>query len=139
MLGLMPAFAVDASLRTAFGARLRELRKNRGWTLKEVATRLGVRHTHIIKYESGVHAPPLEKIAQFADIYGVTVDYLITGKHPDQTPLTSLPLLERFKALQNAPNHDQETAVSVIDALIAKNRVATALLPVAPRPMSPTG
>ena len=139
MFALMPALAIDSALRVAFGARLRELRKKRSWTLKEVAARLGVRHTHVIKYESGVHAPPLEKIAQLSELFGVSADYLITGKTLDNSQILSSHLLERLRALQNTPSGDQETAVNVIDALIAKNRMASALQPVAPNPLSPTG
>jgi len=134
----MPALAIDAKLRAAFGARLRELRKQRGWTLKEVGVRLGVRHTHVIKYESGVHAPPLEKIAQFAELFGVTVDFLVSGRQPDNQPIMSIPLLERFRAIEAASPDDQTTIVNVIDAVIAKNRMASALRPIAPMPLAHT-
>ena len=49
-------------------------------------------------------------------------------------PPISLHLLERFRALESTPPDDQTTVVNVIDAMIAKNRVANALRPVAPRP-----
>lgn len=133
MLGLMPALAVDPVLRAAVGARVKELRKARGWTMKELAGRLGIRHTHLSKYEAGLHAPPLEKLAQLASLFAVTVDYLVTGRPNDGQPITSLHLLERFRALESAPTDDQTTVVNVIDAVIAKNRVAFALKPVAPR------
>ena len=139
MLGLMPALAVDPALRAAVGSRIKDLRKARGWTMKELAVRLGVGPTHLNKYESGLHAPPLEKLTQLADLFGVTVDYLVTGRQPDQQPLHNLHLLERFRALEAAPPDDQSTAVNVIDALIAKNRMSHALLPVAPRPSTLTG
>jgi len=133
MLGLMPALSADPALRAAVGARIKDLRKARGWTMKDLAGRLGVRHTHLSKYESGLHAPPLEKLVQLGDLFGVTVDYLVTGRQPDGQPITSMHLLERFRALEAAPADDQTTVVNVIDAVIAKNRVASALKPVAPR------
>ena len=79
-----------------------------------------------------MHAPPLEKIAQLAELFGITVDYLVTGRTPDNQPISSIPLLERFKALAEAPPEDQTTVVNVIDALISKNRVMTALRPLPP-------
>jgi transcriptional regulator with XRE-family HTH domain len=134
MLATMPAVTVDPVLRAAVGGRIKELRKAREWTLKDLATRLGVRHTHLAKYESGVHAPPLEKLAQLAESFGVTVDFLVTGRQPDNRPISSLPLLERFRALEQVPREDQNTVVNLIDAFIFKNRVASALHPVAPTP-----
>ena len=139
MLAFMPALAVDPVLRTAVGSRIKELRKSHAWTMKELAGRLGVRHTHLAKYEAGMHAPPLEKLAQLADLFGVSVDYLVTGRQPDNRPIASLPLLERFRALENVPRDDQTTVVNVIDAVIAKNRVASALQPVAPMPLARAG
>ncbi len=136
MLGLMPTLAVDPVLRAAVGGRIKELRKSRGWTMKELAARLAVRHTHLSKYEAGLHAPPLEKLTQLTELFGVSLDYLIFGRQPDSQPITSMHLLERFRALEGAPPDDQTTVVNVIDAMIAKNRVASALRPVAPRPVA---
>ena len=101
--------------------------------MKELAAQLGIRHTHLSKYEAGLHAPPLEKLVHLADLFAVTVDYLVTGRQSDDQPIISLHLLERFRALEAAPADDQHTIVNVIDAVIAKNRVASALMPVAPR------
>ena len=133
MLALMPALNSDPDLRAAVGARIKELRKARGWTMKELAVQLGVRHTHLSKYEAGLHAPPLEKLVQLAELFAVTVDYLVAGRQSDDQPIISLHLLERFRALESVSADDQHTVVNVIDAMIAKNRVASALKPVAPR------
>ena len=75
----------------------------------------------------------LEKLAQLAEIFAVTFDYLVAGRQPNDQPVTSLHLLERFRALEAVPADDQHIVVSVIDAMIAKNRMASALKPVAPR------
>jgi transcriptional regulator with XRE-family HTH domain len=133
MFALMPALHSDPNLRVAVGGRIKSLRKARGWTMKELAAQLSVRHTHLSKYESGLHAPPLEKLAQLAEIFAVTFDYLVAGRQPNDQPVTSLHLLERFRALEAVPADDQHIVVSVIDAMIAKNRMASALKPVAPR------
>jgi transcriptional regulator with XRE-family HTH domain len=139
MIAGMPALSVDPVLRAAVGARIKELRKQRGWTMKELAAKLGILHTHLAKYEAGLHAPPLEKFVQLAGLFGVSVDYLITGRQADARPIQSIHLLERFRALEAAPADDQTAVAHVIDAMIAKNRMSSALLPVAPKPASLTG
>ena len=136
---IMPALAANPALRQALGQRIKDLRKSHGWTMKELASQISVGTTHLNKYEAGIHAPPVEKLAQLATLFGVSVDYLITGHQPDDRPISSLPLLERFRALESVPSDDQATIVNVIDAVIAKNRMASALRPVAPRPLAHTG
>jgi len=81
----------------------------------------------------------VEKLALLASQLGVSVDYLLTGQQPDNRPISSLPLLERFRALEAVPSADQTTIVNVIDAVIAKNRVASALRPVVPPLLAHTG
>ena len=132
MLAHLMAQLTDDEIRKAFGARLKALRKKHGLTQKEAAAHIGAQATHLNKYESGIHAPPLAKIALLAERYGVTLDYLILGHEPDEVTITNLHLLERFRALQEADKDDQDTVVRVIDAMIAKNRVANALRPVTP-------
>ena len=39
----------------AFGARLKELRKQKGWTQKELGGRVEIRFSQLNKYESGLH------------------------------------------------------------------------------------
>jgi transcriptional regulator with XRE-family HTH domain len=139
LAGIMPALASDPVLRQALGHRIKDLRKAHGWTMKELAAKLVVGTTHLNKYEAGIHAPPVEKLALLASLFSVSVDYLLTGQQPDNRPISSQPLLERFRALEAVSADDQTTIVNVIDAVIAKNRVASALRPVAPPPLAHTG
>lgn len=57
--------------------RLRELRKARGFTQQEMATMLGVDRTTYTKYEGGQSEPNIDSLRQLAQIFGVTVDYLV--------------------------------------------------------------
>ena len=131
MLDTLMAHLSDDQIRKAFGARLKQLRKDRQLTQKEAAAHIGVQATHLNKYEAGMHTPPLDKIVALADLYSVTLDYLILGTIPEQQHLKNLRLLERFHALEAFERDDQETIVKVIDAMIAKSRVENALKPMA--------
>lgn len=97
----------DQDLRHAFGARLKELRKQKGWTQKELANQLDIRFSHLNKYESGMHIPPIEKLIQLADIFTVTLDYLVLGNREDVLPLHNTQLIERLQALEAFDNDDQ--------------------------------
>ena len=63
-----------------FRSRLRQLRKENRLTQQSVADRLGVKLRTYQYYESDTeqsHRPDLETLAALADLYGVSVDYLI--------------------------------------------------------------
>ncbi|MDY7037192.1 MAG: helix-turn-helix transcriptional regulator [Thermodesulfobacteriota bacterium] len=113
----------------AFGRRIKDLRKQKGWTQKELAAKIDVRFAQLNKYECGLHVPPLEKIIQLAETFDITVDYLLTGDRSEEKPLHNLRLLERFQAMEDFQADDQEAVIKLIDAMIIKNRVEGAMSP----------
>jgi transcriptional regulator with XRE-family HTH domain len=127
------ASIMDASLRQAFGRRLKDLRKLRQWTQKDLADKIGIRFSHLNKYEGGVHVPPAEKLVQLAEIFDTTVDFLLTGDRSDDRPLHHKRILERFRALETMKADDQDAVLRLIDAMIIKHRVQGAVAPVGKR------
>lgn len=124
------AMMEDDDLRKAFAARLKELRKQKGLTQKELARRIGANYQQLNKYECGLHTPPLDKLVSLAEALETTVDYLVTGDPAQNMPLHNTQLLERFKALEAFNSRDQETVIQLIDAMIVKHRVESAIQPV---------
>lgn len=57
--------------------RLKELRKEKGYTQKELANLLGIAQTTIANYEQGTRIPDTEKLNKIADLFDVTLDYLL--------------------------------------------------------------
>lgn len=120
----------DQDLRKAFGKRLKELRKQKGWTQKELANQLDIRYSHLNKYENGMHVPPLEKLIQLADIFDVSLDYLVMGLPMEESPIRNEVLYKRFKTLETFDDEDKTTVIKVIDAIIAKRQVENAIRPI---------
>lgn len=60
-----------------FGMRIRELRKNRGWTQEEFSRMLGVHKDMISKYENNLKTPSLDRVVRMAQIFHVSIDYLL--------------------------------------------------------------
>jgi transcriptional regulator with XRE-family HTH domain len=111
----------------AFGARLKELRKKKGWTQKELASKVSIRFSQLNKYESGLHAPPLDKLVELAEVLDTDLDYLLTGNRSEGVPLRSTRLIERFRELEEFSSEDREAVLRLIDAMIVKRRVEGAL------------
>ena len=57
--------------------RLKELRTEKGWKQKDVAEKLSVSAQVYGNYENGVNKPDPDMLAAMADLFEVTVDYLI--------------------------------------------------------------
>ena len=77
-----------------------------------------------------MHTPPLDKLVSLAEALETTVDYLVTGDPAQNVPLHNSQLLERFKALEAFNAQDQEVVIKLIDAMIIKQRVESAMQPV---------
>lgn len=60
-----------------FSQRLKELRKERKLTQKQLAENLGIATSTIIKYERGEREPNIQNLKRFANYFNVTVDYLL--------------------------------------------------------------
>ena len=59
--------------------KLQELRKQKGMTQEELASRLFVSRTAISKWESGRGVPSIESLKQIAQFFSVTVDDLLSS------------------------------------------------------------
>ncbi|MDE5769607.1 MAG: helix-turn-helix domain-containing protein [Oscillospiraceae bacterium] len=57
--------------------RIRALRKQAHLTQQEMASLLGISRRTYANYERGVHAMPVEVLVCIADIFDVSLDYLV--------------------------------------------------------------
>lgn len=64
--------------------RLKELRNKSGYTQKKIASKLGVSGQTILNWENGIHEPNINQLIQLADLFNVTVDYLIERKNNEK-------------------------------------------------------
>ncbi|KIL74180.1 helix-turn-helix domain-containing protein [Bacillus badius] len=71
-----------------FGARLRELRKKKKMTMKELGAKFSLAESTISGYENGNRKPDLELINAFADFFEVSVDYLLGRTDNPETKST---------------------------------------------------
>jgi transcriptional regulator with XRE-family HTH domain len=59
------------------GDRLKTLRENKGYTHQELADLLNVGSAQIWRYEVGKTAPSADVLARIAQVFDVSVDYLL--------------------------------------------------------------
>lgn len=80
---------------TAFGDHLFGLRKQKGWTQRQLAARLGVSDKAVSKWETGEAYPDITLLRPLAALFGVSADSLLRGgvdAPPADFPRESTPL-----------------------------------------------
>ena len=78
-----------------FGARIKELRAERGITQEELAERVGIFRTYMSRVETGLGNPTLTTIHALADSLGVSVTDLFV------VPTVKAPVRTRSRALSS--------------------------------------
>ncbi len=81
------------NLQTA--SRLRDLRRARGWTQETLADMLNVPRQTISKWEAGLASPDTDKLMAMSDLYGMSVDELLTGQPQQADPVRTDPGMMR--------------------------------------------
>ncbi len=73
-------------LRAIIASNISRLRLNAGYTQQELASMLNYTDKAVSKWERGESVPDISVLARIAEIFGVTVDYLITDHRPGHEP-----------------------------------------------------
>ncbi len=115
----------DEGVAMAIGERIREVRKERGWSQADLGKKIGTDSQYVSRYETGRITPSVDALVRLADVLEVSTDYLVR----DGAPRKVLEghnlgkLGDRLAELAELSDADQEVASQVIDALIAKSRL----------------
>lgn len=67
----------EVKLMTGFSERLRKLREEHGMLQRELADKLNLSRVTITQYERGKRSPEWDTLRKIADLFGVSVDYLL--------------------------------------------------------------
>ena len=108
--------------------RIRELRKEKGLTLEQVADIVGVGKSTVRKWETGMIANmKRDKIASLAKALGTTPEYLM-GWDKKESSLGDLPITEGEKVLlslfRKIPEEDQEMVLKMISAALGSRELS---------------
>jgi len=106
----------------SFGKTVSELRKQHKISQEELAKNIGVHQNVIGRYEREEAKPSIDIATKLADIFKVSLDYLV-GK---TELLVDEDISERILTIQKLPDTDKEHILFTIDAMIrdAKARLA---------------
>lgn len=91
--------------------KLKELRKAKGKTQKQLAEFLGISQQAYATYEVGTRTPPIDIIEKLADYFGVTVDYIL-GRNTD-------PLETAIQKAGGLPYEAEKNAIPILGRVAA--------------------
>ena len=104
--------------------RIKQLRKEKGWSQDELAQHSGVDGRQISRYENGRITPSVDVVIKLAKTLGVSTDYLLLEQTPRNVVTTPEAVeLERLKGVDQLNEQDRETLYHVLEALLVKTRI----------------
>jgi bacteriophage CI repressor helix-turn-helix domain len=81
-----------------FSERLKNLRKQAGFTQVDVANKLGISQQAYASWERGSKKPTQDNLVKIAQILNVSVDYLVGNLHEASDELDDIELLFRMNS-----------------------------------------
>lgn len=106
---------------SALGRKVRELRRSRGMTQKELASAVGVTGAQLHRYETGATRVAASRMIAIAEALGVRPDVLLESAAPEPVPVISaeastgedlLELIQLFSAIGDPKNRNAILAVA---------------------------
>ena len=100
----------------SIGQRIARIRKERGYTQREVAERIGLIPALVSDYENDKLRLNADMILRFAELLEVSTDELLRPQHvPQPSKKPSRKVLERLELIESLPRRKQEAILTTLD------------------------
>lgn len=104
--------------QSALSTTLRELRKNACYTQADVSRILNIQRQTYCNYENALRTPPIETLIALAELYHVSVDYLVRGTNNPSVMVVDIPHGSRMKKMlgefTSLTDHAQKEVIEFI-------------------------
>ena len=81
------------------GERLRYWRQENNLKAAEVATKIGITESGLTRFETGKTQITIKYLSALNDIYGLSIDWLITGQGDPVPQKSGPPILDQYEQL----------------------------------------
>ncbi|TSE03796.1 helix-turn-helix domain-containing protein [Aquimarina algiphila] len=100
---------------TKIGNKITELRKQKGWSQSELANQIKASREAIGKYERNEALPSVETAKNIADIFDVSLDYLVSDT---LKPSFDKRMIERLQDFELLSEVDKSHLFALLDAFL---------------------
>jgi transcriptional regulator with XRE-family HTH domain len=106
------------------GNCIKRLRQQRDWSQAQFGKKLKVHQKQISKYERGITIPSVEVLIRIAQVFDVSLDYLVFKQKEDeqQLEISDRELLEKMVTVDKFPQKDKNLIKGILDTFIIKNQ-----------------
>lgn len=113
------------------GEKIRQLRKEKGFSQSFLQKRSGVNAKLLSKYETGRIIPTADTLKKIAEGLEISADYLLFDNVPKNglSPLKDLELFEMFKEVEDMDQENRNMIKNLVSAVIVRNKVQDVLKP----------
>ncbi len=113
------------------GEKIKQLRKERGFSQTVLEQRSGVNSKLLSKYENGRIVPTADTLKKIATGLEISADYLLFDNVPKNglSPLKDLELFEMFQEVEGMDQENKKMIKNLINAVIIRNKVQGVLKP----------
>jgi len=106
-----------SDLKKEVGERLKRERERKGLKQNRVSKILGIHNSTLAKYESGEREPDNETLNKLAELYEVSVDWLLGRTQQDNT-INDQAKNDVLKSYTRLPQHKRKIIDDMIKALL---------------------
>ena len=100
-------------MNTLLGQRIREQRKEKGWTIEQFAERVDLSANYVGDVERGVKIPKLETFIRIVEVLGVSADVLIRDSVPSASHVADDELSKKLSKLTPG---QKKAAIDILNA-----------------------
>lgn len=107
---------------TMFAKRLKEAREKKGFTQRDLASKVSVTPASLSSYEKGNSVPSLPVVKELAEVCDVSIDWLCGGNDQSKIPETFSDVIRLLFLITATPN--LESNINVYDNSYGNNYTA---------------
>jgi transcriptional regulator with XRE-family HTH domain len=100
------------------------LRKDAGFSQRDLARELGVTQRMVAYYEGQSDHPPAHLLPALAQLFGLSSDQLLGIKPPKPIRPANQRLLHRMRQIEKLPAREKKQLLALIDAFLERDALA---------------
>ena len=106
------------------GEHIKELRKQHGLQQKEVSIEVGIDQSNYSKIENGKREPSVSVLKKLADLFNVTVDYIIEPNKdlPKEVIIEDKGISEKIRLISQLDEEDRAMVFRMIDKMLTSKK-----------------
>lgn len=105
--------------------KIKKLRKQYGLSQQQLADKIDAHVTHISRIETDKYKPSVDFLKKMADVFEVTIDYLIDQNLDDfqEVRIEDKTLAERIRLVDTLDEKDKAALLQIINTMLTKKRM----------------